>query len=886
MHPLKYSLIVFGTIFIFISLSISAKTTKKSKTKECEPFPYASLDHGRITVSGSQKYTFHCDPGFLLASPRQVRCWRGRWSSTRQPKCIQAQGRCEDPPPIDGGTILGADREVGSQVQYICHENFMLLGNGVRTCLQSCHWSGVAPTCLDKKEPVQKVAERLRNKFVTEVGAHSTDSTQGRLLDSASLKLGLELVILVDRSSSVDPVDFKRGIDFIKFLLQQFGVKNGNNTSGTRAAVLAFGTNVDILFNLDNKTITSAAAASNALDTLQAGGGGTALQEALMSVFTQLPELRPGAKRALFVLTDGEPNVGSEEDTLFFARELRDERNFEIFTLGIGKGINRQFLAKLASEPAFNHIFVLDKYSNLMTVMQTIKDKKPKNRPISPSRCGYVKSEQDYLKTWPWLSAIYIGLPDPRNETKLSLCSGALICSQWILTAAACFYHLPGAGTEGAPIQPQLITSEVFPVLGEVDLINDDRNQINFYSEKVVVHPNFNPLNDLRDNLALVKLNAEAPMGIFRPVCLPPTDKTILLHQNLNTNVSIAGWGLAPSSGVDNRVISGGTEHFHVSNITVVLEDEGECHRLSGGPAKSSHLLCAGFGKQTCIGDLGSPIIAVDPTTNLHHVIGVLCSKKRCTKGINQYMEITNYIKWIDKHCAVSRRCFITDARKHHFSNSAVLLGSFTPPINIYTLKMEELQKAGENKIKPVASEEEVELKSLWADQDCVITFFRRWGCGFCRVAAKDMSSIKPKLDEKNVRLVGIGVEELGLEEFQSGNFFNGDLFIDADKKCYSDLGYKRYNILTIVPALVVKTSRDAISRVKAENLGGDMKGDKYQVGGTLVVSKGGEKILLNHKQESLADHVNPNEILKCLGIEGEVQLPSSEAPAACDASG
>ena len=52
----------------------------------------------------------------------------------------------------------------------------------------------------------------------------------------------------------------------------------------------------------------------------------------------------------------------------------------------------------------------------------------------------------------------------------------------------------------------------------------------------------------------------------------------------------------------------------------------------------------------------------------------------------------------------------------------------------------------------------------------------------------------------------------------------------------------------------------------------------------------GGEKILLNHKQESLADHDNPNEILKSLGIEGEVQLPSSEAPAACettcDASG
>lgn len=62
-------------------------------------------------------------------------------------------------------------------------------------------------------------------------------------------------------------------------------------------------------------------------------------------------------------------------------------------------------------------------------------------------------------------------------------------------------------------------------MLGEVDLANEDRQQFNFYADKVVLHPDFNPLNDLRDNLALVKLNVPAPMGTFRPVCLPPTGK-------------------------------------------------------------------------------------------------------------------------------------------------------------------------------------------------------------------------------------------------------------------------------------------------------------------------------------------------------------------------
>ncbi|GFY68466.1 hypothetical protein TNIN_198301, partial [Trichonephila inaurata madagascariensis] len=206
---------------------------------------------------------------------------------------------------------------------------------------------------------------------------------------------------------------------------------------------------------------------------------------------------------------------------------------------------------------------------------------------------------------------------------------------------------------------------------------------------------------------------------------------------------------------------------------------------------------------------------------------------------------------------------------------------------------MEELSKIAENKLISATSKEEILVKSLWEEKACVITFFRRFGCGFCRLAAKDLSSIKSILDANNVRLVGIGVEELGVEDFINGNFFEGDLFIDSEKKCYTDLGYKRFGMLSILPALATKTSRDAIFKAKAENVGGDMKGDKYQVGGTLVISKGGQEILLNHKQESLADHVHPSEVLKSLGIEAEIKNNKGEGEklvtcneVACEASG
>lgn len=181
---------------------------------------------------------------------------------------------------------------------------------------------------------------------------------------------------------------------------------------------------------------------------------------------------------------------------------------------------------------------------------------------------------------------------------------------------------------------------------------------------------------------------------------------------------------------------------------------------------------------------------------------------------------------------------------------------------------MNEAEVIAENQVKSVVNGELVTMKSLWENQDCVIVFLRRFGWQFCRLAAKQLSDIKPQLDAHNVRLVGIGVEELGVEDFVNGKFFAGDLFVDVEKKCYKDLNYKRFSKLSLIPALFYKSSRDAISESKAAKLSGDFKGDYYQVGGTMVVKKGAEQVLLSHKQQELADHVDPKEVLKVLNIE------------------
>lgn len=67
-----------------------------------------------------------------------------------------------------------------------------------------------------------------------------------------------------------------------------------------------------------------------------------------------------------------------------------------------------------------------------------------------------------------------------------------------------------------------------------------------------------------------------------------------------------------------------------------------------------------------------------------------------------------------------------------------------------------------------------VELRSLWREQACVVAGLRRFGCSVCRWIARDLSSLRGLLDRHGVRLVGVGPEALGLQEFLDGGYFSG----------------------------------------------------------------------------------------------------------------
>eukprot|EP00057_Strongylocentrotus_purpuratus_P014718 XP_011669192.1 PREDICTED: prostamide/prostaglandin F synthase-like [Strongylocentrotus purpuratus] len=190
---------------------------------------------------------------------------------------------------------------------------------------------------------------------------------------------------------------------------------------------------------------------------------------------------------------------------------------------------------------------------------------------------------------------------------------------------------------------------------------------------------------------------------------------------------------------------------------------------------------------------------------------------------------------------------------------------------------MESSCNLSNNLVTNVQTGETITLSSIWEEGACVIQFLRRFGCPICRMGARDITHLKPRLDAANVRLVAIGQEETGAKEFIESGFWTGDLFIDQQKKTYGDLKYKRYNFLTIMANLMCKMTREAVSKATSEGITGNMTGDALQMGGTLVIDKGG-KVLLDFKQETPADSVPLDRVLHVLGIGRQSRTLSVES--------
>ncbi|XP_022100203.1 sushi, von Willebrand factor type A, EGF and pentraxin domain-containing protein 1-like isoform X2 [Acanthaster planci] len=91
---------------------------------------------------------YRCESGFELDANtyQQSTCQiSGDWMPYEPPECRRIL--CRFPDTIDNGEIVGTKSTYESELNYVCHDGYTLIGPAMRECLENGEWSGYQPSC-------------------------------------------------------------------------------------------------------------------------------------------------------------------------------------------------------------------------------------------------------------------------------------------------------------------------------------------------------------------------------------------------------------------------------------------------------------------------------------------------------------------------------------------------------------------------------------------------------------------------------------------------------------------------------------------------------------------------------------------------------------------
>lgn len=202
------------------------------------------------------------------------------------------------------------------------------------------------PPPSGEEEAVGSKVERLGRTF------------RSRVRRLRELSDRLELVFLVDESSSVGQTNFLNELKFVRKLLSDFPVVS----TATRVAIVTFSSKNNVVARVDYISTSRAhqhkcALLSREIPAITYRGGGTYTMGAFQQAAQILRHSRENSTKVIFLITDGYSNGG---DPRPIAASLRDF-GVEIFTFGIWQGNIRE-LNDMASTPKEEHCYLLHSF--------------------------------------------------------------------------------------------------------------------------------------------------------------------------------------------------------------------------------------------------------------------------------------------------------------------------------------------------------------------------------------------------------------------------------------------------------------------------------------------------------------------------------------------
>ena len=224
---------------------------------------------------------------------------------------------------------------------------------------------------------------------------------------------------------------------------------------------------------------------------------------------------------------------------------------------------------------------------------------------------------------WPWMAAI-VQASQP-SDYQGQFCGGALIASQWVLTAGHCVQGKTAA--------------EIDVTLGKHKLTDAGGERIHVI--QIVRHPAFNSTT-LDSDVALLKLQTATAR---QTVTLVPQGDTTLTA--VGVLATVIGWGDMRTNGQQ------GTYADALMQVSVPIVSNATCNAPSSyGGDVTLNQMCAGLpqgGKDACQGDSGGPLVVPDGTGNGWLQAGVVSWGIDCAQPnyYGVYTRLSNFSDWI-----------------------------------------------------------------------------------------------------------------------------------------------------------------------------------------------------------------------------------------------
>ena len=192
-----------------------------------------------------------------------------------------------------------------------------------------------------------------------------------------------DVVIVLDQSTSIVAEDYDNWFEFMLGFAVNISRAFEVGPHATQIGLLKFSDQIDVGFYLDEHSNNTAVV--DAILVLDIDGGDTNIAEALERTRNEMFSPKHGARsnvsRILFLITDGSPTVDTHR-TVPEASTTKDA-GIEIFVVGVTSQVRRSVLEPIASVPLDTHMYFVDTFDRLGSILRTLVNVSCGTTPLS-----------------------------------------------------------------------------------------------------------------------------------------------------------------------------------------------------------------------------------------------------------------------------------------------------------------------------------------------------------------------------------------------------------------------------------------------------------------------------------------------------------------------